>query len=350
MADPDRHEGSFRTHANYLAAFGMLCRVPYTGSGLAFSPRWGDDLRALRNAVGASPSLQPPAGAPGPDISQLRASLQNAWGTELLLALGGEVATEEELLRLVNNWAVVQAYYVIYHATQALIVARGAPRPESHPKTQRQFVAAWVDRPLDLPPWTLGATDGGWRNGPRAIDDSLSSWSTCTTGTCWALAAKALRTTREEHVSDALRRERESKRRAARREWRETETTRLAKGRRPRKVPNFSLPRLTAAEKRTVAGKVRSHSIVDYLYRLRLKTNYEDAAMFTDGPTDNVTSRKVHTELCFIASSTMLVHELHIAQVIGAKRLGQWADRWLAQNQVAGQLGLARRQGLLPSA
>lgn len=44
-----------------------------------------------------------------PDLDQARASLNNAWGTELLLAFGGEVAPDDELVRLMKNWAVVHA-------------------------------------------------------------------------------------------------------------------------------------------------------------------------------------------------------------------------------------------------
>ncbi len=111
-------------------------------------------------------------------VCRTRTSLVNVWGTELLLALGGQLASEEELLRLMNNWAVVQAYYVGYYAVQALLSARGQPRPESHPKTQAQFAALWTDRALHLPPWTLGARDGGWCNlSSHPIDDSINPWS-----------------------------------------------------------------------------------------------------------------------------------------------------------------------------
>jgi hypothetical protein len=40
-------------------------------------------------------------------------------GTELLLSLGSEYASEDEFVRIANNWAAVQAYYVTYHAFQA---------------------------------------------------------------------------------------------------------------------------------------------------------------------------------------------------------------------------------------
>jgi hypothetical protein len=54
-----------------------------------------------------------------PDIEAVRRSLSNALGTELLLSLGSEYASEDEFVRIANNWAAVQAYYVTYHAFQA---------------------------------------------------------------------------------------------------------------------------------------------------------------------------------------------------------------------------------------
>ena len=63
-------------------------------------------------------------------------------------------------MRLTNTWGAVQAYYVGYHETQALIVARGAARPSTHPNTQNQFVDLWVKRNLDLAPWTFGVIRG----------------------------------------------------------------------------------------------------------------------------------------------------------------------------------------------
>ena len=90
------------------------------------------------------------------DEQGLKRSLTNAWGTELLLSLSGDYAVDDELLRITNNWAAVQLYYVFYHATQAYIVARGCERPDSHPKTQNIFMHTWVMRQMQCPPWTLG--------------------------------------------------------------------------------------------------------------------------------------------------------------------------------------------------
>lgn len=342
------HVESFRTHANYLRAFAMLCTTPYQSGVSHLFVKLEQQLTGIAPKVMTLPSMTSPASAT-PNLTQARTSLVNAWGTEMLLALGGQLATEEELLRLMNNWAVVQTYYVGYHAVQALLAARGQVRPESHPKTQAQFAALWADRPMHLPPWTLGACYQGWKNAPspQGIDDSISPWSACSPTSCWNLAAKVLRTTREDTVSERISAARDRARTARRKAWHEEEQQRLARGRKPRNEPSWPRPQLPAAEKRHVDSKVRSYTLLDYLYRLRIKTNYEDAGMFIDGPTDSITSLQVHRDLTAIASCTLLVHELHVAATVGKQRFLQWADAWLGPHGRGQQLGLALRRELI---
>src|SRR3954468_14428334 len=107
------HVERFRTHRNYLRAFALL-----TAPGLEQDPRRAyARLLARLQASGyipKRPSLPQPAEA--------RRSLQNAWSTELLLALTHEHLTDDEVVRLSNNWAAIQTYYILYHATQAVHV------------------------------------------------------------------------------------------------------------------------------------------------------------------------------------------------------------------------------------
>lgn len=341
------HIETFRTHHNYLRAFAMLCTTPYQSGVSLLFVKLEKQLAGLAPAIVSSPSMTPPPQAK-PDLAQTRISILNAWGTEMLLAFGGQLASEEELLRLMNNWAVVQAYYVTYHAVQALLSARGQLRPESHPKTQAQFATLWTDRQLNLPPWSLGAAYRGWKNtGARTIDDSINPWSSCSAKNCWNLAAKALRTTRDDAVAERLSDARERKRGANRKAWREEEVARAAAGRKPRKEPLWPKPQLKTPEKQVVESRVRTFTLLDYLYRLRIKTNYEDAGMFIDGPTDTVSSQQVHTDLSAIASCTLLLHELHIAHIVGKQRFLSWADGWLGPHARGQQLGLALRRDLI---
>jgi hypothetical protein len=305
-------------------------------------------MAGQRAAALASTSLHDkPHG--GPDLAGVRRSLANAWGTELLLGLSREYAVEDDLVRLANNWGAVQAYYVVYHAFQAYMLANGEARPTTHSKTQRMFADRWAGRTLHMPPWTLAAGEGGFHNGPtgRDIDLSVHQWKFCDATNCWDIAAQALRSTREDAMPDAMHAKRESKRKDRRRAWQKEEEGRVAKGRKPRKPPTVRLPQLTAAEKVAVRRGVRRYTAMDYLYRLRIKSNYEDSTMFTDGPTDEYASSAVHDDLVRLAASALLLHELHIRQLIGVPRMTALVDDWLARNMPGAKLGLALRRDVI---
>lgn len=104
-----KEEGAFLTHANYLRAIA-------SEAGLTLVSTEKKALASVAKRVSKSPSISDSASG-STDHDQVKRSLANAWGTELLLALSGRHAVDDEIVRLANNWAVVQAYYVVYHAT-----------------------------------------------------------------------------------------------------------------------------------------------------------------------------------------------------------------------------------------
>ena len=328
---------TFRTYANYIRAFAELAGLPL----LALGDRIRLERLATRirdNTVIVGPQREP-------DLAKARASLVNAWGTEMILNVTMAYAQEADLVGLTNNWVVVQLYYAAYHATQALLVARGYERPQSHPQTQRMFADLWVDRVLNLPPWSLGFSRSGVRNGPgRDLDVTIHPWSVCTSDSSWDLAAKALRTTRDDVVIQGLRRAREEKQKALRRFLVERRTLRrIGAG-----APSIPLPRLTDQEKLEAQQRVRSYTFLDFLYRLRIKTNYEDAAVFVEGPSSVAHARLVRRDLSYLAAATMLLNEIHIELAVGQQLVRDWVDAWLANNHLGDRLlGVARRRPLL---
>lgn len=337
---------TFRTHARYIRAFARVAGFVMPTS--AYLQKAHETIGALTVASSTYRTLGPRTC----DVDQVAASLGNAWGTELLLGLSGRFAEEDALVRLTNNWGVVQLYYVLYHATQALFVARtGQARPTSHLATQKDFADYWLARSVDLPPWSLGAAADGFRNWPTgrsAPDPKIHPWEACTANTCWDLAALALRTTRQGAIEEALGRRRSEKQRGVRRAWNEKQKDRLAASKRPLKERHFAKSHLAAAERADVAAKVRPYGLIDYAYRLRIKTNYDDSAMFTEGPIDEAESVLVHTDMSNLASASLLVYELHLRRLLGTKALGKIMDRWIAANHGgAWQMGVALRRPLV---
>jgi len=95
-----------------------------------------------------------------------------------------------------------------------------------------------------------------------------------------------LRTTRAEWVDAGLSEERARKARARRVAWETEERQRLTAGNRPRQKPTFpDRANLDAAETLAVRNRARPAAFLDYLYRLRILSNYEDARIFTEDPT-----------------------------------------------------------------
>lgn len=336
---------TFRTHSNYIRAFACL---------------WGwrrpdDDSRAVLSRVATmtrrAPSLTVLSCSPC-DRAAVRASLINCWGTELLLALAGAYGLQDEIVRLSNNWAVVQLYYAMQHAAQALIVAKGGLRPVSHEKTKRQFLTLWVDHSgaQSLTPLSLAYGAGGPRNVPGSMcaDDRIHEWTTCNQQTCWSLALKALRTTRADPLAERIDSHRKSKLKAKKDAWQKQQDHRLAQRKRPTQEPQWRRPTLSATEKREVNGKLRDYSMIDYFYRLRARSNYQDASMFSDGPEDDVVSSRVHGDLVSIAQCTLLVHKLHVMEIVGVSTFLGWADEWLRTTYTSPvALGLRARRGLM---
>lgn len=346
---PTKPQEAFRTHSNYLQAFDVLIASHHLPSRGPFviHPN-ARILTAVAAAVRASPAFARLQRRTGVDIGALTTVLKNAWGTELLLESIKELA-HDELIGLATNWAVVQAYYACYNAAQALAIMQGNPRPDTHAKTQRVYTAYWVTRPAHLPPWSLGWTASGCLNLPtgRGVQ-MIHPWATCDKDTCWDLVAMALRTTRQELATASIREERQRRQSSNRRQWKQDEKQRIASRRRPRKEPRFTLPQLPPADKREIESRLRPTTLIDYLYRLRLRSNYEDATMFTDGPERATDSWMVYQNLCRITSTTLLAHELHVGKVIGQDRLKSLADEWLAASKVsAPNLGLAARRDVL---
>jgi hypothetical protein len=322
--NPSKFVGAFRTHLRYLQAFDLLAtRARYRTRETC------EDLRARFFGSPAMPKIKSAVQNP----TQVRSSLQNAWGTELLLCLGHHFLRADEIIKLSNTWNVVQAYYSVYHATQAILVARGTDRPDSHPKTQRAFVDLWGKLPEAFMPWCLSFGPDGYRPANIVIDGEIHSWTFVDPNNCTSLACKALRTTREDAFPDRIRAARDSKKRAKRQAWQEEENTRLAAGNRARKPPKFALPQLSPEERAAAEQGTRNYSMLDYLYRLRIRTNYGEAAMFTDGPENEAESKAVRVSLIRIVAKSIYAAELMIETAPdGRDLLREWGSKWSETN------------------
>jgi hypothetical protein len=342
---PGNPAASFATHSNYLRAVAMLA---------GFDTLVPNDLQILTNLAQAAQASAMYQGLVQhqANLPELRRSLHNAWASELVLAIPGRFTNADSVIRLANHWGVVQLYYVLYHATQAFHIATGNPRPANHPATQRIYTSTW-GRAGALLPWNLTADANGYGQFPAnwQVDLTVNPFTPCNPANVWDYAAMALRTTRKKSVGDAWLKERKNKTSQKRKAWQAVEQTRLAKGRQARKKPAFGLSNLLSSERTAVDNGVRAHSLIDYAYRLRIKTNYEDAEMFTEGPPNMAASGHVNRDIVRLAAASLLLVELHIARMSGPQQFAAIADGWLQTHvnlppQL--QVALRVRRHLLP--
>lgn len=291
---------------------------------------------------------------------EVRRCLSRTWGTERILLTTWHFADDPDVVRAANSWGAVQAYYASYGAVQGLLVSEGKVRPENHAATLRQYSDLWVGRSFDLLPWTLGLGPRGDRLGdaegfvgargaaPITVGQ-VHPWSSWSDGDAIQVAAHSLIGTRDDKWQEALTREREDKLKARKRAWKAEEEQRQAAGKRPRKPPKWPMTaKLTARESAVVRGRVRRVTLRDYLLRLRIKANYQDAAMYSEGPTSDSEAEHFLHDLVQLTAANLLIHELRLCRRVGKANVVAAVDSWTARNGSAvAEGGIELRRDLL---
>ncbi len=69
--------------------------------------------------------------------------------------------------------------------------------------------------------------------------------------------------------------------------------------------------------------------------------------MFIDGPVDVNMSTLVHKNLEAIVSSTLLLHELHVAALVGRNVVLAWMEEWVANTIHGEPMGVGLRRDVL---
>lgn len=339
------NKGSFRTHRQYLSALTSTIRQHYGGRFLFIAP---DKVSA--GLVSAFRLAQPKLGLQRREVDEaaLCRVLMSAWGTEFMLWSSGQMASDEEQesMALANQWGVVQTYYACAYATQALAMAKGNPRPDSHPKTQSLFVQLWVESYRMFPPWSLAVDSSGVLNVPSQIDIAkVHPWTGIDGETCWSLTGLLLRSTRKPMLDERAKRRRAELMAAKRKDFLAAQAARSAAGRRILKERAAKRPRLTTEDHLHLDESLRPTSVLDYLYRLRTRSHYEDPAVFFEGPEDASDAAALHRDLKSFTSWTFMLHELLIVELIGKDAFQRAVDRWF-KNPVAASAGFGLRRRL----
>lgn len=215
-----------------------------------------------------------------------------------------------------NFWAPVQAYYAIHGVGSAVLACLGNSIPEDH----RAFRASMsgdqgVQRLLPYPfnMWCKGLSLGDhecpyqFGNCRTAVREAkqASNLQTPNRLTAHTLAAKALLTTRNKFLEDLFEKQR---------------STKVTRGKIRRNI--------MSEEKRRTEKKLHPTSIFDFLYRIRVRSNYDDPEMYIYGHTDTTTAGRHYTHLLHLTTALIECLERIIAQKCGSTLLGQWKQRF----------------------
>lgn len=289
---PTDEEMTFRTYRGYLEAvrigIGSLCPHP---AGF---------LAGVAAAVksGGWPATTPTGRTLSPRAGQF---LRNAWATEVLLNAPRQVGGAD-LITFANHWAVVQAYYAVFEGLNAVALTAGLANPPTKHASRLRWAGAQLGAAASPfpPPWTCRVsgppTAYGFEGFPTSWTRTAeSNIAGVTSANCIDRIALALKTTRDNQIKER------------RPDWIKGLKTR-------RGAPRKTLPTATRIDR---ASKMAPTTLFDLLYRLRIRSNYQEADAFLRGALSSADAESFHRALCDVVAATLLTMEIYLAHQIG---------------------------------
>ena len=289
----------FTVHRNYLGSIELFLGTHYG---------YGDDQVAnLVAAQRAPPAVARIQRRTPTNVADLRRLLAISWASEMQLRLanvGGDA-----FLRYSNAWAPVQAYYAVYMSIHAYLATAGmGGLIDDHTSTLRTVVSHVVERGLLPPPFDMTCSgcpelDERQINGVPAtanVDGHFENLAGPTTGDFYPRFAKMLETTRTTRLG------------RLRKEW----------------LRKTGRKTMKAAEKRAMAERLHATSVFDYLWRLRIRSNYGDVSAFLLSGVTDANHGAFHAGLVALASSMCLLMQALIVARIGPQAYAQALDEF----------------------
>lgn len=273
-----QEEATFRTYRNYLVAWARYIEEEY--------PEKSDLVKAVVNLRG----FQRIKRKKDFDSEKLFKLLRNAWFTEIQLHLSG---SDADFMRYSNHWAPVQAYYAVFLELSALFVASNSDIKQSHAAILHT-ISSWIrSRKFFVRPWSLRvegySKNLGYLNFPHQ-PAKISSLSSGHSVAPLDSIAMLLRTTRERQLE------------RKRAEWLQS---------------NPNRKKLSPTQRQKWAKDLPPTTLFDAFYRLRIRSNYEDADAFLMGTGDFYDAEEFAKSLKQIVFNTLLSLELLIIRYIG---------------------------------
>ena len=241
------------------------------------------------------------------DLNEIEKWLNNAWNTENVLFLNNSII-DNSGQGFALQWAFPQAYYSTFGTLLAHFNAVGYTE-KSHTGVLKKF--GQLIQADKLPESICFHTDGAKKH-----------LSYCKITKPLNIKAIELDTTNIETVDNQICQFLKS-----------TRDMKLAE-RAPDIVKNLKLKtasgklktKLSPSDWQKVSQSVGITSIMDILYRKRIKANYQDIEVFTY---EKLKGKDVLTNLCNVVDRINLINETYIAKAIGLKKHTEFVDSHL---------------------
>lgn len=287
----------FRTYFNYFTNIGDLLAA------------WDHDPAALFKDVINSAAFQKIQRANDADHEKVAKLLRNAWLTEFQICAAG---IEDEYVTYANHWTPVQVYYAVYLSLRALIMFVDPNANNSHVTTLRIAAMQVQQRSALFPyPWRTACVGWPWQPSPQMIHlppgekvQPISNLSGNEKVSFFDRYAQALKTTRQRDVDAKLS------------EWKRTKQYKRNQ---------------TGQQKQAIANNLHPTTLFDFLYRLRIRSNYEDADAFLLNVDGVDKGKRFHYSMELVTWWTLLVIEVLIARHSGFGRLEAAANAYIGK-------------------
>jgi hypothetical protein len=201
------------------------------------------------------------------DAQRLRQSLFHSWNSQI--HLHQYVGMDDDYIAISLQWLPTIFYYTLYHSTQAYFAASGKPHTPNHTEALRVLATEHKRFPL-----FMGATCSKFLPTPQFSEldlggqalNELSNLATPNKDNVNLHLAKILKTTRNQALTDGY----EEKRKRLKRK------------------------NLTKDHKIEVDTKLNETGLVQFLYRMRKRFNYEDGEIAHQGGSSSISANSMY--------------------------------------------------------
>lgn len=239
-----------------------------------------------------------------PDLKIVGQYLKNSWNTENVLNLN-KLILENTNNSFMVQWGIPQTYYSIFTSLLSFYKSMGYPQ-ESHTSVLRRYgdLVQEGKFPESMSMYLTGTKkDKTFVNiekpkGLRTLEFNIRNEESIDNKIC-----QLLNSTREFKLSES--------------------------GKDYKKNSKTKVKKLNETQLREVSKNVGNTTILDFLYRKRIKSNYQDTDTFTSELLDGKT---IIDELCHMVYNYNLVTESYIFKRIGKKGFERIIDSQLKLN------------------